>query len=348
MSFFQLANRHGLVPLAYRNGSLLVADLIPADIMDKLKHRYQNIAQRNLQIIKECVQLKNICEALDIPIVFYKGFSLAIELYNDPTLRSFADNDVFIDKKYHSKIIQAFKEIGYKPQHHFTSKQMRYQLRHYKDFALRAPTSDTLLELHWHFCDSHLLLKPLTQNTKQHIKSTQWQNKHFTTLQLHEHCCLLALSGAQHGWKQYRHLLDFYHCYQLCEQKKLAAMSKRLGVCRHVNHAIISACKIFNNSNTQLKFDTKSHQSAKILIKIITKNNKAHSFFDRIQKYRLLLSLADTFQLRLDEIKRMMRSSQKDWSVTKLPDGLFLLYHIIRPFNWIYIFCIKPLKRKNA
>ncbi|MDF1655423.1 MAG: nucleotidyltransferase family protein [Coxiellaceae bacterium] len=347
--FFQLANRHGLVPLAYRNASLLIADLIPEDIAGRLKNRYQQIAQRNLQLTAECARLQKICSDNSVPISFIKGVALAIQVYNDPTLRTYSDIDAFVDKKYHSTILPALKNYGGTFKHEFSAKQLNYHLKYYKDFPIRLKSSNSLFEMHWHYSYNPNELQQLNKNQLQFSQPIQWNNIELSTLEPHAHCCYLAFHGSLHGWSSYKWLIDFYHCLRLCDLKRVLQLSEAFHVSHHVKHAILLCQQIFtvdNHYSLAARDKTKAVVSAyKIMNDILFDNKKVNNLQIRLKKFQLFWQLAEKKSYWL---QKLLHSAQPDfeiWSKHPLPEPLFFLYYFIRPIYWVDRFMLKPKKQ---
>ncbi|MDF1795673.1 MAG: nucleotidyltransferase family protein [Coxiellaceae bacterium] len=352
LNFFQLANRHGLVPLAYRNGSQLLIDIIPADIMERLKNRYQQIAQRNLQLTAECVRLNKLCADNQVPISFIKGTALAIQLYNDPTLRIYSDIDAFVDKKYHSTILPALKAYGGKFKHEFTPKQFKYQLKYFKDLPIRLESSNALFEMHWHYSYNPRVLKKLNQHQQRYSKSIQWNKVELTTLEPHAHCCYLAFHGSLHGWSCYKWLTDFYHCLRLCDLKTLLPLSHAFNVPHHVKHAILLCQEIFTvdnhyilEPNQQTRSDVKAYQ---IMKNILFESQHSNNFTVRLEKFQLFWHLSAKKIFWLHKLIHSTRHGFEIWSKHPLPPSLFFLYRFIRPFDWVDRFMIKPIRRNKT
>ncbi len=349
LSFFQLANRHGLVPLAYRNASLLIPSLVPADIMLKLKNRYQHIAQRNLQLTAEYVTLQKLADSNQVPITFIKGATLAIQIYGDPTLRTYSDIDAFVDKKYHTAILPALKAYGGIFKHDFSPKQMQYQLKHYKDLPIKLSSSNSLFEMHWHYSYNPKELQQLNSNQIQFSKSIRWNNKKITTLEPHAHCCYLAFHGSLHGWSCYKWLTDFYHCLRLCDLKTVLRLSAAFHVSHHVKHAILLCQQIFtidNNYTLEPCDRSKAVDSAyNIMNDILFNNKKVNNLQIRLKKFQLFWQLVEKKSYWLQKLMHSAHPGFEIWSKYPLPEPLFFLYYFIRPIYWIDRFMLKPNKR---
>lgn len=339
----QLATRHGLVPLCHRNSQLLIANLIPKNIAEKLRIRYMHIAQRNLLVVHECQQIQALCTHEAIPISFMKGHSLAIQLYDDPTLRTYSDADVFCKLTDSTKFISTVSSLNYHHVHKFTPKQLKYHTNKHKDFPLRNNDKKLLLEAHWAYTENHSTLKQLANNNEDYTQKTTWQSLTFTTLNPSAHCCYLAHHGASHGWSSYKWIIDFYHALHSGYTSELSQYCIEFKTRYYMDHAIllcnkIFACKQYTPLFTEKLSKTKK-QSALAYELVILDSYK--TLQQRIKKYRLLSSLAEGLPATYTALTQMLVSSYIDWQDTKIPDQLFFLYRITRPIKWLQKFIIK-------
>src|SRR5689334_12484644 len=95
---FQLARRHAVIPLLYRQLAREGADLIPPSCLAKLKLQYQQNYARNIILTDELCRLVDLFKEAGIAAIPYKGPALAQFAYGDPGLRRFVDLDVIIKK----------------------------------------------------------------------------------------------------------------------------------------------------------------------------------------------------------------------------------------------------------
>lgn len=341
--FLKLCNRHGLVPLCHRNSQLLIPELIPTHIAERLRARYLQIAQRNLQIVNECKKIQRLCDKMGIPISFMKGHSLAIQLYKDPTLRTYSDVDFFCDRINSNKLLSTVASLNYNHVHQFTTKQFRYHTQKHKDFPLRNKDKNILLEAHWAYTENHSTLKALADNNQTYIQHITWQSLNFTTLDPSAHCCYLAHHGASHGWSSHKWIIDFYHALQSGYTKNLKNYCIAFGTRFYIDHAILLCNKFFSCKHYTPIFtdlSAKTNRQANIAYNLITLEGKK-TLIQRLKKYQLLTSLAEGLPASYKALSQMFVSSYVDWKDLNIPDQLFFLYFISRPIKWFKTHILK-------
>ncbi len=339
-ALFALAVSNGLVPLCYRNSERLVPGLLPENIRQKFRQRYQKIARRNLQVTAECQRINKACEDLDITITHFKGATLAMQLYGDPTMRTYCDIDALVSKEDQKKLHSSLNKMGYIYKHNFTPRQYKHQLKYGKDMPYKHINKSVSLELHWHYSYFSPHLANLSQNPLRYSDSMIWHNYSFNTLQKPAYANYLAFHGSLEGWKQLKWLIDFYHMMQQCDAAEVLQLSRALGVERIAGHAIQLCRHYFIKRPGRIdRLDSISRYCAKLARPLIEQEMQSH-LRQRIQKHRLLFFIWPSSQARLHSLRRTLNTNSADWAAYKIPDYLFYLYLFIRPIHWIKRFVL--------
>ena len=112
-SVLQLADKHGLGPLAAWLISETLSDSLPAEVLSLLRQRVQQSAGRNLTAVVELRRIFGALNAAGVPAILLKGLSLAERSYGNLALREFADLDVLIDEAQLEGALAALREAGY-------------------------------------------------------------------------------------------------------------------------------------------------------------------------------------------------------------------------------------------
>ncbi len=110
----ELANCHQVSPLIYRNLQKIGADLIPIDVLTRLRElNYVNIAD-SMSLASKLLDLLSCFATENIRVIPYKGAVLAATIYGDICLRQFSDIDLFIAVQDTAKAIALLNDRGYK------------------------------------------------------------------------------------------------------------------------------------------------------------------------------------------------------------------------------------------
>lgn len=109
----ELAEYHGVVPLLYRNLFALSPDLVPAELLTRLRQKAQVGALLNRTLAKELVALCDAFQARGVPVIPIKGATLAVVAYGDLALRDFTDLDLLVPQAAIAESQAVLRSQGY-------------------------------------------------------------------------------------------------------------------------------------------------------------------------------------------------------------------------------------------
>lgn len=112
----QIARRHKMLPLLYWHLHKICAGIVPYTILDELHQYFNNNIQRNQFLLQELLKLLDLFEGHKIPVIPYKGPTLAISTHKNLTLRHWWDLDFIVDEKDFVSIRKILLGKGYKSQ----------------------------------------------------------------------------------------------------------------------------------------------------------------------------------------------------------------------------------------
>ena len=95
----QAAQDHGVIPLLYRHLHEASPDVIPEEMLKRLRDEAVANTRSNLALTRELFKLLDLFEAHDIYAIPYKGPVLASVAYGDIALRQFVDLDLIVHKR---------------------------------------------------------------------------------------------------------------------------------------------------------------------------------------------------------------------------------------------------------
>jgi hypothetical protein len=109
----ELAEYHGVVPLLYSNLSAVSSDLVPAELLTRLRQKAQAGALLNRALAKELVALCEAFTARGVPVIPIKGATLAVLAYGDLALRDFTDLDLLVPEDSVEEAQAVLSTLGY-------------------------------------------------------------------------------------------------------------------------------------------------------------------------------------------------------------------------------------------
>jgi Uncharacterised nucleotidyltransferase len=146
--FLNLAENHGVLPLASRN-LIEHARGVPLKIERQLRLAYESNLQRNMWFAAELARIIRHFESQQLRVIPYKGPVLAQLLYGDLGLRSFSDLDFLISAVDFVPAKQALAELGYRPSDVHVEAVERMSLRTGYERSFDGAAGKHLVELQW-------------------------------------------------------------------------------------------------------------------------------------------------------------------------------------------------------
>lgn len=213
-SLISIASYHGVLPVLYKTiKDIFEKNTFPIDqdvfdFMEKLKHIYRSICQKNMLMSAELIHIVNIFEKNGIEAFSFKGPVLASIAYGDITLRQFSDLDILVEEKELFKVGILLSENNYTP---------IFPIKILKNRTCRIVTNDLgftnrnngiLLELHWKLfrekIGKHLSFSTISEN-KQYV---QINSRSIPTFSMEMLLVYLCLHGSKHAWERWEWICD--------------------------------------------------------------------------------------------------------------------------------------------
>jgi hypothetical protein len=105
-----------ILPLFYRHMKKIVPNDLPVEIKSRMKSRNINQIKNHLLMAStHQVLVQDIFQPLDIPYLFFKGYSLSARYYDDPAIRFSRDIDVLVPHERMVDVLEAAFAKGYRP-----------------------------------------------------------------------------------------------------------------------------------------------------------------------------------------------------------------------------------------
>lgn len=357
--FLHLVYWHKVTPLVYCE---LKKMLLNSGLQKKsfenalsgLKSHCMANAQRVLRFTAELSRITQILDKANIPTVSLKGPLLSYRLYNDLTMREPRDIDMLISIHQVADAHNVLSQNGYHrlfPSITLTNKQFNYYLKNKKDFIYRHKTLNIQLELHWRFFDNPALFDLTWADVWNKLSTEKITNQIFLVLPTEEEFLYLLTHGSQAAWFNLQGLCDikqFMQNHQNLDWQKLILRAKELGVDRplyegvHLTHLLLNSpvslgsssgvCVLSGRRQNMKSIASLTKQSIKTLYYLRNPYSYSMRVFMLLRDFRL----STRWRYRVFLLKQIFTTFPEDWEMIVLPDKFFWVYHIVRPFCWMW------------
>ncbi|MBI4649370.1 MAG: nucleotidyltransferase family protein [Bacteroidia bacterium] len=281
-----------------------------------------------------------------IPVVFFKGPILSYILYNDLYVRYSKDIDAIIPSGYISKVDEILLEHGYirtSPSQSLTSKHYRILTSKYQAFTYIEKEHNLQIEIHWKFFRENITFC-MPEDIWKKVNYINIGNNSIPTLTPEILLMYLLIHGSIHMWNRLTWLCDIIRLLDISKKinwEDLWEKAVQYKIKCHILIGLGMAHFVFHV------------QFPQFILNEIKDNQTVNRFF-----YKNITALIDSKILRKDPVitlaqinsqMALMESlgakfsylnvyfiSYRDWELLKLPNSLFFLYYIFRPFFWLY------------
>lgn len=306
-------------------------------LFDEIK----KIKQNNLLLYSEWKSIWSLAKKNNIKMFLYKGLALSEQLYGDALLRPSRDLDIFIEFNAISKVHSIFLSLGYtrvKPDFDLNEKQLKQIKHHLHHFSYFHKKKKVLIELHWQLFVPSLLMKNgelLFKNITNNV-----YDEYFPQYKLEILLHYLIIHAAMHHWYKLVWLADIDSLIRnnkinwsvFDDYTKVFDDKRMVNVTFKLLEVFFETSIPFHVSlnNVELKiYDIAVKSLVNRQNYLILKGIK------RIKRVYYLTLLKRTFRYKWQCWIAPM-TNLEDWKTLPLPNFLFGLYFLFRPFLWFY------------
>lgn len=345
--FLELTEHHRVYPLAYRCLSTLGHSVVPTEIVSALRQKSRHTTSKCLQMTGELVKVLRAMEQKGVRGVVLKGIPLATMLYGDLTLRASRDLDILVwpeDMEKAAKIIEAHGYHRMHPSFEVTPARLRNWMRKDHHVEYWHKEREICLELHWRL-GHHSLEIPLN-HIERKLTKVNIAGQQVYTFGAEELLLYLVLHGASHAWFRLRWLCDIGVMLrqESFSWKKLYVLAERLGTETLLNQAIILAQQLLeapvpDNISEVVRKDRKAQKLAGMALPFISTINYDSASLKismplYYYKHRYDFTLQSGWKQKIAFMHGLLSPADRDIESVALPDYLYFIYYLLRPFSW--------------
>jgi hypothetical protein len=275
-----------------------------------------------------------------VRVLPFKGPVLAQRLYGSLAARPFSDLDLYLPRQQLWQAAAALERLGFVPRLTLSPRRRRSCLATAAEYVLVRPRHGIVVELHWQ--------EPTRLVREGPDFEALWQRRHEVELagtpvpcpSDEDHLLLLALHGGKHGWMPLRLVCDLAHLLQRAPSLDWSLIT---GEARRMNaegslllglslaHSLLRAplpAGIFD----RIEASASLAPLAESVFARLCANPPSR--WDLATEVRFHLGLLPTSADRWRYLRLLLLTqTEEDWSAIPLPDSLFPLYSLLRPWR---------------
>lgn len=339
------ARRHRVAAILLQGLQACGTPHLPDDVATRLRKLGMANARRSLAQIAELRRLTQLFAAAGIRVLVLKGAALAAQLYGDPGARVVRDIDLLVDPDQFACAQDVLAAAGYRQRPDLRSpRQYAAYLRSIKDLEYVHAATGSLVELHHRLLANPNLLSVPFAVLWDEREELELSGGVVATLSRRRLPLYLCAHGADHGWARVHWLMDFAAAMRQADGANVVADANAAGLGPALRHALTlardwlglpvdagaSAAAADIARVRHLQFAFRRLYTAANWHDATPKRALVYAVWERL--YRFLLK--PDWRYRADQL-RADWFCPADWQAVPLPERLFWLYPLVRPWGWL-------------
>jgi len=340
--FFNISRVHAVEQLVQKQLAEHAADIVPAQVLKKLRTLSQANFARNQVFTAELCRLIRLLEASAITAIPFKGPALALFAYDDLNLRRYVDLDIMVQKDD----VLAAREIlladGYESAKSLSLTRQQVLLQTQHNVQFRRDQGRMIVELHWEVA-SHLFASSVqAKDLWANLIDIDLNGTSMKSLSADDLLFSLCIHGSRHVWQRLGWICDISELIFRHEinWRVLLDRSRRNGSERMFLLGLVLAEKLLStNLPSEVKECCESDRSLRALADKIV----ARLFIGEVDQvptstldtFRYNIAVRKSFKARAQYLSYVLRPTDSDLR-RDLPSPLRFIYYIERPWRLLF------------
>jgi hypothetical protein len=333
-----LADQHCVRPLLLQSLKAVCWDAVPPSLRLELEGFCKSTAQKNLLMAGELLRLLRSFNENEVPVVTFKGPTLAEAVYGDLSLREFCDLDLLIRGQDLTRAEDILLSYGYTAQ--FPDRDYRTAfLSYHGQYAFRHGQGDLWVDLHWQLSQDGVVLPLRAAEVWPRLIEETIAGRPVPSLAHDDLALFLAAHGTKEGWRRLQWLCDFaefLHRYQDLDWIAILERAARSHSSRQLLLAIELAATLLDAPAPAELLETARNSSAVQSLAWRAREGMLLTAPKGSWEFRFGLDTHDKWVHRLLPIKAFLTTrTVGDHQAMPLPKSLWGLYYFTRPFRLV-------------
>ena len=336
---FQLARRHSIVPLVYVQLERHASDLVPPQVLSKLKQHYVENSARNTVLTAELCRLISLFAAAGIEAIPYKGPVLALFAYGNIALRRFVDLDVIVKKSDVLKAREILTSEGYTPSKSLSLPQQELLLRTQHNMQFSRDNRRLIIELHWEVAP-HLFASTVNgERLWQDLITLDINGTTVKTFSAEDLLFSLCVHGSRHLWERLAWICDVAELMSrrsldwtaLLERAASADTERMFLLGVHLAERLLDAplpAEVKQRCDSDPRLSSLADDIFEHLF-----NGPTHVPATSREIFKYNIGVRKTLSARARYLLYMFRPTDSDLESHSLPPSLSFAYYLTRPFR---------------
>ncbi|MGC2330397.1 MAG: nucleotidyltransferase family protein [Candidatus Acidiferrales bacterium] len=334
------AARNSLSPLLARHLSACAAEIVPPQQLKRLGDAVRANTARCLILTAELIRVMDRFREGGISAVPYKGPVIAVQAYEDITLREFEDLDIIVRQRDMPRVNEVVTGLGYSPKFPWILSPGTSSALVPGEYQYREHSRRMVLELHTESTLRHFPVPPDLDDLARHLVPVLLSGHEIRTFAPEDALVMLCIHGSKDFWERISWIADIAELIRASQELDWDAVCARADSWNarrilHLGLALASEildARLPDEVGARVQDDPVAAALASEVTRwLLRRERQAFGSAGRFSFRRRMLegSLAGwRYSIRL-----AVAPAEEDWQMVRLPGPLAPLYIALRPLR---------------
>ena len=346
---------HGLLPLLQKNLTTAAADLVPVDVIGRLKRESVANSQSVLHLIGKQLKVYRLLKDAGIRVAIFKGAVLAQMAYGEVSLRQAGDIDLLIDRAHFAEARSLLESLGYEMTPRLTDAQLASHLAFHCEIPFMRDEWFTIVDLHWGLSPRSFVFGLDAASVMSRLQSVSLAGTTVETFCDEDMVLYLSMHGAKHLWHRMEWIVSLAELIRASNNLDWKTTIERAEAA-HATRMLALGLRLvetFTDVNIPLEvFSTVDPQRAllsmatQIKERIFTVSHTNESTETNLYNFKIMDRKRDAL---VSALRALFVPTVPDWQALGLPKPLHPLYYAYRPLrltkSYLWYFLIRGHRR---
>ncbi len=346
---------HGLMPLLQKNLTTSASDLVPVDVIARLKRESVANSQSVLHLIGKQLKVYRLLKEAGIRVAIFKGAVLAQMAYGEVSLRQAGDIDLLIDRAHFAEARSLLESLGYEMTPRLTDAQLASHLAFHCEIPFMRDEWFTIVDLHWGLAPRSFVFALEAGEVMSRLQSVSLAGTTVETFCDEDMVLYLSMHGAKHLWHRMEWIVSLAELIRASndldwkttiERAEAAHATRMLALGLRLVETFTDAnipSQVLSNVDLQ---GVMKRMALQIRDQIFTQPHTIESAETNLYNFRVMDRKRDAL---VSALRALFVPTVPDWQALALPAPLHPLYYAYRPLrltkSYLWYFLIRGHRR---
>jgi putative nucleotidyltransferase-like protein len=334
------AEENSITPLVSRQLHAIATGGLPASTAERLKNASRANTIRCLFLSAELIKILDLFRSHGIQAVPYKGPVLAVQAYDDVTLREFEDLDIILRQSDLPKAHEVMLGLGYRPKYDWILSPGAAASTVPGEYNYLDEERRVMVELHTELTLRHFARPPDLDELSRRLVSVKLNEREIQTFSVEDGLAILCIHGAKDFWERFSWIADISQLvtrypnlnWDVTVQRAKALNAERM---LHVGLALAAGlldAPVPDEIRQRVQADqVATGVASEIASRLMSLNYRSLDAPGRFNFRRRMLP--GTFEGWRYAMRLSVLPAEEDWQMMRLPGPLAPLYIALRPLR---------------